>query len=1076
MNKKSLFKRLFATLTSLTVLATCTVTTAFFANADEEATPSPTPYNMEVISDTQRIYSGENYEVDYSITSAWDNNQMISVTVTNTGTEPIGNWSLFYDFGGEIANIYNAEIKENDYFSYVAHTSNNFGEITPNSSTNFGYTLVGAESNYFPDSVDMVQSRQEITEGLTIELTDISNNYDTFGGQLILANTTNNQICMPEITINANFSLLSNWGYDIINLGENSYTIKSKFDTGIFINIPPNSSYTLQISGSNVENPQIESFSATELKVSVEEYAARDSDGDTLPDYYENEIYSDKYNPDTDGDLLIDGYEEFALTTSPLLSDTDANGISDADEDSDTDNLTNLQEYEIGTRPKQSDTDYDGLLDSDEINFYFTNPCEKDTDIDGMSDGTEVYLGIISPILSDSDSDGILDGDEVFEQTLKPDQYSDFVLDETGIIPEISITGAGDFNEKIRISDVEESCIWGELNYKLGHLFDIGHYEELIFESSTISFTISNDLIDIYGIDDIGIFTFNSETSSIELLDTSIVAFNKISAEVTHYSIYGAYSKTGLYNTTYLKTKNATLEKSPIDIVFIVDTTGSMGNTITNVKNNINSFVDSLSDAGIMASLGLVEYRDIYADGLGSTKKHGRFETTDEFKNKLGQLSANGGGDWEESTVDALDKAYEMVEYSTVPVYFLILTDASYKNGTTGNPDFTMLEEIEVLKQKNIKVSLVTSDSCINLYSALVNGTNGMTFNIYNNFATELFPFVNKVNIESGDDVWVRLSSFQWTKLDKDPSLGDRTVDSDGDGIVDLDELTEKVTVKNYINPYDYYEIDVWRFNSNPGLEDSDGDGILDGEDMEDLYYPLHMGDYYYLTNTIGSFDIQSPDRRLLAEEIIYKFMRDIDNHPNLDIMLDDEWLYFCSVFNSFVEEMLVINEEIHYFRNKLNRYNIPKTLDEMINLINSTEVAADKWIMCSPHKGRYHMFGEDGDYNIKFISPDSTGNIFEAVYDKNGNLITENDSFGKNMGTYNYASSSQSDDLHKQLDVKPYETWGNTVGDTGKTAFYVNQNYKKSFKKNKSAKEYYKQICYEIGAIYSDTGFCNYE
>ncbi|MDR0920240.1 MAG: hypothetical protein LBM93_13515 [Oscillospiraceae bacterium] len=91
MNKKSLFKRLFATLTSLTVLATCTATTAFFASADEEATPSPTPYNMEVISDTQRIYIGENYEVDYSITSAWDDNQMISVTVTNIGTEPIGN-------------------------------------------------------------------------------------------------------------------------------------------------------------------------------------------------------------------------------------------------------------------------------------------------------------------------------------------------------------------------------------------------------------------------------------------------------------------------------------------------------------------------------------------------------------------------------------------------------------------------------------------------------------------------------------------------------------------------------------------------------------------------------------------------------------------------------------------------------------------------------------------------------------------------------------------------------------------------------------------------------------------------
>jgi hypothetical protein len=45
MNKKSLFKRLFTTLTSLAILAICTVSTAFFASANEE-TAVPTLYNM----------------------------------------------------------------------------------------------------------------------------------------------------------------------------------------------------------------------------------------------------------------------------------------------------------------------------------------------------------------------------------------------------------------------------------------------------------------------------------------------------------------------------------------------------------------------------------------------------------------------------------------------------------------------------------------------------------------------------------------------------------------------------------------------------------------------------------------------------------------------------------------------------------------------------------------------------------------------------------------------------------------------------------------------------------------------
>ena len=53
------------------------------------------------------------------------------------------------------------------------------------------------------------------------------------------------------------------------------------------------------------------------------------------------------------------------------------------------------------------------------------------------------------------------------------------------------------------------------------------------------------------------------------------------------------------------------------------------------------------------------------------------------------------------------------------------------------------------------------------------------------------------------------------------------------------------------------------------------------------------------------------------------------------------------------------------------------------------------------------------------FISSNNTDNIYEAVYDKNGNIITENNDYGKNMGTYNYASSSK----HKKKHNKDEDT-----------------------------------------------------
>jgi hypothetical protein len=554
MNKKSLFKRLFATLTSLAILATCTVSTAFFASANE-TTPT-VPYNVEIISDTQRIYNGENYTVNYSITSSWENHHMISVTVTNTGTEPIGNWSLFYDFGGEVENIYNAEVVTNDYFSYVAHSNNNFGEITPNSSTNFGYTLVGAESNYFPNSIDMVQSRQEISEGLNVELTNISNNYDTFGGQLVLTNTTENQICMPEITINANFSLLSNWGYDIIDLGENSYTIKSKSDTGIFINIPPNSSYSLQISGSNVENPQIESFSATELIVSAEEYISRDSDGDTLPDYYENAINSDKNNTDSDGDMLPDDYEVLTLGTLPGLSDTDNNGVSDADEDFDEDTLSNFQEFELSTNPLNPDTDEDYLSDSEEISLG-TDPIVQDTDVDGLLDGEEGYASIIytkygvyfDPINPDTDGNGTLDGAEKFAQNVQK-EVETFDGAITNISVEIITNTNLDENLTIE-SMMDKDWISSNVVGLIGEPFDFSTNAD--FEEAEITFTIDQTKLGDTEFENLIVLWYDKENDAFIQIESNLDAENStITAITTHFSQYMVVDKLAWYSNLSL--------------------------------------------------------------------------------------------------------------------------------------------------------------------------------------------------------------------------------------------------------------------------------------------------------------------------------------------------------------------------------------------------------------------------------------------------------------------------------------------------------------------------------------------
>lgn len=114
-----------------------------------------------------------------------------------------------------------------------------------------------------------------------------------------------------------------------------------------------------------------------QLNASLDATALVDSDGDSLPLYWE---------------------------TLHHLSDTNS---LDAAADQDGDTLSNLAEFQLGTNPWLADTDGDGLTDQNET---VSDPLDPDSDDDGLSDGEETNS---SPILVDTDSDGASDAWEI---------------------------------------------------------------------------------------------------------------------------------------------------------------------------------------------------------------------------------------------------------------------------------------------------------------------------------------------------------------------------------------------------------------------------------------------------------------------------------------------------------------------------------------------------------------------------------------------------------------------------------------------------------------------------------------
>ena len=155
-----------------------------------------------------------------------------------------------------------------------------------------------------------------------------------------------------------------------------------------------------------------------------------DDDNDMLQNWFEDYLGTDRFSPDSDGDVLTD-YEEAMNVDAqsgvclyePLIWDTNGDGYSDSENffgtdgpggDIDGDGLTNAVELEFGTNRRDSDSDDDGWSDLEEYNGNAAP--EADPDGDELTNAQEAPLGT-NPKLADTDGDGFNDKAEVLEGT-----------------------------------------------------------------------------------------------------------------------------------------------------------------------------------------------------------------------------------------------------------------------------------------------------------------------------------------------------------------------------------------------------------------------------------------------------------------------------------------------------------------------------------------------------------------------------------------------------------------------------------------------------------------------------------
>ena len=197
--------------------------------------------------------------------------------------------------------------------------------------------------------------------------------------------------------------------------------------------------------------------------------------------------------------------------------------------------------------------------------------------------------------------------------------------------------------------------------------------------------------------------------------------------------------------------ETATVQKKA-ELVFVIDSTGSMSGAIKNVKTGITSFVNSLETQGVNLRIGIVEYRDIEEDGMDSTIIHELnhslwMNSTSEMVEVLNGISAGGGGDDPETVIDGLGY---LVDGETIPwssdsyKFAVVLTDSGYK--IANRHGFNSLQEVaDALLTAGITTSVVTEESEFSTYDALPDTTGGIKADISSDFSTVLADLANQI-------------------------------------------------------------------------------------------------------------------------------------------------------------------------------------------------------------------------------------------------------------------------------------------------------------------------------------------
>ncbi|WP_285705270.1 vWA domain-containing protein [Microtetraspora sp. NBRC 16547] len=185
-------------------------------------------------------------------------------------------------------------------------------------------------------------------------------------------------------------------------------------------------------------------------------------------------------------------------------------------------------------------------------------------------------------------------------------------------------------------------------------------------------------------------------------------------------------------STTIAKTVSTPAIPPKPDITVLIDTTGSMGEVISNVQTNANTILSNVASAQPDAHFAVAEYRDVSADATAFRVAQNLTANQTDVTNGLNSLVATGGGDFPEDGINGL------FQVASGAVHFrpnssrivLLIGDAPSHDPSNGH---TLGDAISALQAADITVLAFDLNDPYGLDStgqatAITNATGGRLF------------------------------------------------------------------------------------------------------------------------------------------------------------------------------------------------------------------------------------------------------------------------------------------------------------------------------------------------------------